>query len=81
MLYDREILFSFAVQGRMKDEAGYKIAQLKLNDIRVKGDFTYPSFFGFHGIHTCAELKNLYTDVLNSWLKGPKLCFYVYVVT
>ena len=61
MLYDREISFSFAVH-----EAAYKIAQLKSNDIRAKGYFTYPSFIGFHGIHTCAELKNLYTDVFNS---------------
>ena len=73
MLYDREISFSFAVQSRMKDEAGYKIAQLRSNDIRVKGDFTYQNFFGFHGIHTCAELKYLYTDLFNSWLKRPKL--------
>ena len=73
MLYNQDISFSFPVQRRMKDEAGYKIAQLKSNDIRAKGDFTYPSFFGFHGIHTCAELKIPYTDVFNSWLKRPKL--------
>ena len=59
VLYDRAISFSFAVQRRMKDEADYKIAKLKSNDVRAKGDFTYPSFFGFHGIHTCAELKSL----------------------
>ena len=62
VLYDRAISFSFAVQRRMKDEADYKIAQLKSNDIqyiRAKGDFAYLSFFGFHGIHTCAELKSL----------------------
>ena len=73
MLYDWEISFSFAVQRRTKSKAGYKISQLKSNDIRTKGDFTYPSFFGFHGTHTCGELKNLYTDVFNSWLKRPKL--------
>ena len=39
MLYDREISFS------LKDGAGYKIAQLKSNDIRAKGDFTYPLGF------------------------------------
>ena len=73
MLYDRKISFSFAVRRRMKGEADYKIAQLKSNDLKAKVDFTYPSFFGFHGIHTCAELKNLHTDEFNSWLKKPKL--------